>query len=488
MKLNKALLVLVAIRTTLAFAGGGHETGNGANVIRLPHDDRLHLADPYVSPPDGGETLHYADFDGEVQAEIERISYLLVRVGADVNAHIPGTDADHQPSEDKVASAKRNQIMSRTGVSEFIETSLKNPVIRYHFMDKGKLPPNCQSSDDVYPLLPGAESDLLACTNGAETWIDKFQYNSLTVRDRALTLVHERLHTVLAGNLHYTICEITSGLDLMLNLFNAQINGGKPVLKDFEVQKMSNLILQIVALRLEASGDVDFENQFLSWQITSGGGLVHTRVSVSPTAYVGMGSLIGAGSLLSDSVEVFHSTCYLGSCTFLPGSIVTDTSVSLQSSGDKTDFSAGGFNVVFGAASKTSHLGIQLLNAKDSNNIPSFVSGDTTVLNNSILSGFSNITIGRASVVDSVSLSVHSIFSEPFSLTMGQGASLLNLHFSAPFEAQKSDGFNPALTLSPGRSLDFSRVPICSAPARLSLKGALILDDPASLSKLCISQ
>jgi len=89
---------------------------------------------------------------------------------------------------------------------------------------------------------------------------------------------------------------------------------GVPVLTTEQIRKISVFRRRIMQTGLNEGREAwEFQGEYALeiWSIwPSGGGLVHERAQVDPTAYVGVGSLISEGSQIGRAAAVLNSTCY----------------------------------------------------------------------------------------------------------------------------------------------------------------------------------
>lgn len=167
----------------------------------------------------------------------------------------------------------------------------------------------CDFSDQ---LPPGAISHVYMCTHDWTTYIlESFFEKKVSVREWAKALLHERLHAFAPIASHDLITDIVSGMGILLEYYDRQLKGERPVLSESEVSSIRSFIESSAALgimNLLSAFEEFFEKpsqsheksianltrRFLSeYEVTAqGGGLVHREAQVGAHLYAGIGSLI----------------------------------------------------------------------------------------------------------------------------------------------------------------------------------------------------
>jgi len=61
----------------------------------------------------------------------------------------------------------------------------------------------------------------------------------MNIREQAKTIIHERMHALPIDIPHDFIADFTVGIGLILELYNDQINGRRPVLTTEQIRKIS---------------------------------------------------------------------------------------------------------------------------------------------------------------------------------------------------------------------------------------------------------
>lgn len=267
----RALLPLVLIATIhAAWASSGGKEGGGDGYIILK-DDSIVLADPFVA-------RFGSDFDlsSELKDELKHAGRLLVQYGA--------------------AYVSRFSLNDYRD-SAFIQKHVLNPLVEYRFVSK--LPQNqaCQTQYTVEGLPDGArDAGGIACTQGMITWILKTPFLQMTLRQQAMLIIHERLHSLSYLVPHEFIADILQGLNAVLDIYNEEAGGGRAILSDAQVSAISTMMERIWQAGL-GDGNFAAAEAFLeSMKVQKFcGGLVNRR-----SASIGPQVCLGAGAQLQD--------------------------------------------------------------------------------------------------------------------------------------------------------------------------------------------
>jgi hypothetical protein len=296
-------VTLFSLTSTLAKAdrGGGGGTG-------LQFDDHLILAHPYKL------VGNKVEFSSELVQELNRAGKLLVRYGAD---YLSRKDQFSKLHEDAITGLE---------TSAFIENYVRNWswigenfLVEYRFVNELPDYPECKQISHLVTLEPGAKPVQLACTIKYITWIKQDLFSKMNLREQAKTIIHERLHAygnndINADLFHEFIDDITEGLDLALDLYNAQIQGGRPILSESQVSLLTTMMRRIGQLKLNQGrqdsatlASISFDSFISKFKVTKrGGGLVSSLTAES--AYIGAGSV--AWAHIGDDAEIIDTSCY----------------------------------------------------------------------------------------------------------------------------------------------------------------------------------
>ncbi len=317
------LLSLLLSLTTSAFAGqdGGNSSGGGGAITRP--DDSVVLADPFVIRHESEGTGELSD---EIIAELQRAGWILVQYGAEYSFMAKLSFFDDNSA---LIFPQANRIRPHSYTAAFINNHVLRGTIEYRFV--ADLPDyNTCHQHRMVALPEGASEQLVACTVGPITWIKESLFRRMSVREQALTVIHERLHTLSPGLPEEIIADITTSLGTALELYNAQARGERPMLTDLQVNRLQRLMMRIMqaelhrgrgymaemeASRAEHQDTTLDELQILNTYTVAreGGGLLitpyHDLTEQMPEgAYVGIGAVVHPYSL-SRNATIVGSTC-----------------------------------------------------------------------------------------------------------------------------------------------------------------------------------
>lgn len=270
-----------ALSAVAAFAGGGSSSVGGGDGIVILKDDTVRLADHFVVKSGAPDQL-----PRPLLAELARIDYLLSRYG------VPGFhdwDGNHAPPE----------FHTKFSISEVVGRR-----VRYRFVDTLPDLEDCSEAARNETRLPaGATLKDVACTLGPVTWIVRSAFLKLSLRDQALLVIHERLHShaIRSGadsDQHLQIAEFVQGLEIVLGLYQEQKGGVYRKLTRAEIGGIELLRLRILTLDLRGQTSPDYPNEIENLMaryavVENGGGLIRAeKVWLEKEVFVGVGSLI----------------------------------------------------------------------------------------------------------------------------------------------------------------------------------------------------
>jgi hypothetical protein len=500
----------------LAWGAGGGATDVGAAgaVVLLP-DDTVKLADSYVSDPNSKDRKSFRDLNPLIQREIERAGYFLVRYGADVDATVPSVPGV-RPSEEERKSTLKSGYMSRDVQAKFVIEQIEDPLtVDYYFVDAlpaGLCDSSFRSQAGNIPSSTGTQVKEFGCTAGPSTYILKSLFAELSVRDQALAIIHERLHALGLEYQELLVADVVAGLNTVLGLYNQeQITGvtaaaaNRPSLTDTQMSAITFLIKRISQMGL-AAGNPDSPEEFMTdWQVArNGGGLYHVLSSLSPYAYLGVGSLLGKGGIMDPFTTMMNFSCYNVACELLNGAFVAEGAIAptpvipdgwddfFQTPAFRASIGRG---VQFVRSSFKGPVTPAVASDKDANLVLSLDDGSS--MTGSYLSGIRALKLGAGASVTDSNIQVGAPSSIPVTLSMGAGAALLGLETlppsrpNGPWSARIPIGGQSPMTAAsivvpPSIAVDFKNLSVCQDPAqRVLLRATLSLDSPNALSGLC---
>jgi len=436
------LFSAIAALTLGTQAVAGTEVGNAG--VRELKDDTVVLADPWMQRPADGKGHPFSDFPRELRIEIGRIGFLLVRLGAD-----PYVETDRIPMRPPTDAERDDMIrtayLNRSANAKFVVDAMMGQGVEYHFvdsLDNGICPPR-DAENGEYRTSDGEKANIktVACTANSATFIVRGIFARMSYREQAKTLLHERLHSVLDGNPHYFIADVTDGVEALLTLFNQQVGGERPVLageQDPRFVAISRLIYRIGQLGLRSEigkslrpwQDGKVYSLYNDWQVSlQGGGLVHREADVSPKAYVGVGSLVGRRSKLAAGSQFILSACFLGGCELKAAASMFDSLVGTFASARDNhaiDFIQPAYTTRLAEGASVSYsMLMSAVSVNDPNAVAWDLAEDSSVASSSI-SGFSSVGMfAGSSLVES---NLNAIAGQgSLSLLFGVGAEIRGL-------------------------------------------------------------
>ncbi len=483
---SKLLVMAMTMAPLFAWAergGGGTDIGRGGNVVVLP-DQSVHLADPYIIRP-AVEAVHpYTDFHPSIRAEIDKIGRLMVRLGAAVDEKVETKSLKRNPNEDEKKQARIARYASRDAQAKFIAMNVANVTTEYVFVDQ--FPSTCQPVGDLGPVPEGYRVLEVGCTQGPTTYILKDVFSRLSVREMALSIIHERMHGLIRNFEHHFITDVTQGLGILLDLLNQQKAGKRPVLNDSQIKFLKGTLKAFAVTGLTEDSPGDEAEFWQSWEIASGGGIFHQDTQIDPKAYLGAGAMLGAGGVMGPGSEMLNSTCYLVSCELREGASLADTVVAPKVSTKEFEFDSRLFSAVIGKNSLISGSS-SLMPSLNSNTAQRIVIGDNVTMDNVDLSGFSALKIDAGASLKNVGIVFTPMNHFMLKFEMAESSSIQNIRtpvLAGDLNATSDTEF--MISVSTNRRLDFKSSPVCEDSKQwVLLKRSLLVDKEDSLRGQC---
>lgn len=286
-----ACLVLTSALSLSAYAqknGGGN--GGGGDVVVLP-DLSVVLADPFLnqsaSQPNNMPPMR------KINPEILQLVESFRRI-IEPNLLLL---ANHSCDRSDINDELKNLVKKDNGF-HFYTVQTAQEMGMY-----------CGSGGDkIYTLPVGAKSERVACTTGNKTFIIEPYFAQLSIKDRALLLIHERLTTLEDNETNRNfnaVAKITTGLSVFVSLYKEQSTGIKRVLTDPEVKQLKDFYVGIEELELRNS---TINEHSFDWTTHPfGGAQVHNSASVSTDAFVGVDTILGRGSFVDSGASITKS-------------------------------------------------------------------------------------------------------------------------------------------------------------------------------------
>ena len=484
-----ALLTAILLWTGSAAGEGGNVSGGGGAII-LP-DDSVILADPYT-PRVGSDSV--GELSLPLRAELEHIGDLIVRYGASY------------PSSDGALTMYRQTLQV---ISSFISESVFDPLIEYRFVPRLPDTPECATPHHTTFTEAGTLENL-ACSMGPFTWIRVDLFQRMTLREQALTILHERLHTTVTPLPEEAIADITDGVRILLHRFNIQFTGDRSLLGGDEIHKIEILMRRIAQGHLHGGRvhERDSARWLQTWRVwPKGGGLLHLSATAAESAFVGVGSIAGPASRLGENSALVNTLCHDLlfesmlradlSCALDRGAILNNTRLSAM--GGASAVRSGVAALILGEDSSIQNSSI-LVTADDAPNGVIISLGRGSAVADTTLQGIDYLALGNASQIRDVRLygnirifpAAHGEVLQPnVALILGDVAQLrgINHYFPSYFNAAT---VGATLTISTGAVLDYTSQDVCGAPTlsegsplNLTVSGALIVSRPEDLRTAC---
>jgi hypothetical protein len=477
--------------------GGGSDVGNGGSAVTLP-DGRVVIADPYFSRPEEGEVVAYSGLNPAIRAEIELVGRLLVRLGAAVDERVdmdfPSWMGNHE-REAAVEQVRLGRKLSRAAQARFVIESVADPVVKYHFVDR--IPGTCRSGEEVGPAPDGSTVVLGGCNEGDAVWFQKDVFRSMGVtngdtsdpREQVKWIIHERLHSINSyGHPHYYIADITNGIDVLLDLYKAQRTGLRPVLTIAQQSKLSTLVERIAQFR-GLTSDSGRDDRFINdWSLVpNGGGLAHRRSVVDPSAYVGVGSMLGDGGAMGPGSALINSICFLASCSLAEGTTIRDAIISprtSQRSSTPGELMNRAFSLTLERGASISASSLYLDLPVGVAVVTGVMLGVNTTLEGSVISGVTRLRMDPGSELRQSRIEVDVRDDAVTSIYIGAGAQVKGLN--ASFRTKPAGaGEQRELVVPAQGALEFPAGPACRLPQMPWLLGRLVLDQAGKLQATC---
>jgi hypothetical protein len=479
---------LIYPKPASAEKGGGTDIGRGGNVVVLP-DDTVHLADPFIVRPAQDQVHPFSDFNGALRGEIERIGRLMVRLGVAIDESIDEKPwKTRKPTEAEKKQTRYLRYSTRDAQAKFIVSNVEDPLTEYVLVDK--FPSSCVPKGDIGPTPDGNAYRVveLACTQGPTTYILKDIFSKLSIREQALSIIHERLHGMRREFPHYLVTDVTQGLGVLLDLSNLQRKGQRPILSESQLKLLKSMLKAFGQTGLNEGAPEEEYEFWQNWAVATGGGIYHQSARISPTAYLGVGAMLGEGGVMDAGSELINATCYLVSCELRDGAKVADAVIAPRIEAAEFEFDSGLFSAVFGRHSVVSGSS-RFMPSMSSKTAERVIIGDDAKVNNADLSGFSALKIAQSATLDTVGI----VFSPaPMTRSMVrfevlESASLQNVRaFIVAGEKNTSGDSEYLMSISARRQLDFKGEDVCKDKLQWpQLKRSVLLGSEDELRAQC---
>ena len=306
----------------------------------------------------------------------------------------------------------------------------------------------------------------------------------MTVREQAKLIIHERLHSLL-DQPHEFIADLTSGLELMLNLVNEQMAGNRSRLSGREIDQIRLLMLRIEQLglskgRLEQE-ELHFLNHYRIWP--EGGGLVHEDAKIAPDTFVGAGSLLTAGVTAGSGAEIVYSSCYFATCNFGSRTVILNSSFE---PGFGEDFSIVPtvFQIGDGVRIRSSQLSGSVSQPSSGEDLAEIY--ERASLSNSSVSGFQNFKLASGAAINGAAISLVIDRGLELDLLFEENSSISRAIISPViFGGPKLDVRKAKISFTANTSIDFEMETVCHPEQLLFIKGDLPVDSKNALRSVC---
>ena len=492
MRVFWGLTVIILIVETSAWShgGGGSHVGGGANAIELPNDTGYILADPYILHPGRENKKDFENFDPMIKFELERIGHFLVRLGAAIDDSPDDMPPEKDAPPDERATQIHSQYLSLTGPSKFFVQTVKDPLLEYRMMDDFSTVTECGSENDVGKTPEGSKITIVGCTKGPVTWINKKVFSRMNVREQAKTLLHERLHDVGKEIPHEFIADFTKGMDTILSIYDLQLKKdpkiNRPKLSPDQVKEIETVITRIAQTKLSAGRPLG-QKFWDQWKVFArGGGLVHRDSQVSDKAYVGVGSIVGKGSILEAGSEIIDSSCFLVSCQLAQGASLFESIVSVSPSykNPNSDFLGKAYRA---------HLGIDakmLFSTFETNYHPG-MNEDLLDLDfesrveNSIFSGLDKLRLDRAAAFTESVVNASRLNAGLAQIKLDTHSQIRNLVAPMIYNRTKDQKNDPRIEVPSSSIVDFDSKSVCESDLFLIVDKDISLDSTEKLKASC---
>jgi hypothetical protein len=258
MKMLKFGIVLVAFAIaapSFAQRAGGGASGVGSGGSRVFVKGRWELADVFAHGENPGELMRLSP---EMAEYITGITALIKTYGVGIN-------------------------------QKFWKDHIFSPSVEFRSVET--LP--CR--EDPLPINDASlTQDSYGCTLNGVTYFVKSKLDEFGYRQKALAIIHERLHAYWWFKNHTDIAEVVDGLNTLILLKEEQNSGVKRPLTPPEWKKLDRLM------------NLWLSSHFRPWP--NGGGSVHKYVweKISDDTYIDIGSRVegwGDHEIISSSIE-----------------------------------------------------------------------------------------------------------------------------------------------------------------------------------------
>lgn len=199
-----------------------------------------------------------------------------------------------QPIEEVLDDVKLISDKLRLGLEEnFLKVHVYNPLVEYRFV--AALPESCQFIPNEN--LPGGLKKLnVGCTEGYITYLIPGLFLKLSAQERALLILHERLHSV-APNQPYEIkTDFIRALHILLERYLPAFKNRNA---QFEFSPEELNLVQVLRRRVhQLTGQNGLDRDYRSEITKTGALLVSHKDNPSPWKVDGQNIVIGIGTVL----------------------------------------------------------------------------------------------------------------------------------------------------------------------------------------------
>lgn len=283
MSLNRysILAPVLLLNMTLPFttsADSGGSNGGGGDTVTLP-DGSTVLADPFLdhTGPQPGGLPPIRSLHPRLIHVMGDIVSLLKKMDGNDACPVGSKDCNVFPVlDDFVSTPAHYRIFVVQTVAEMA-----------NFCATG--------GAKKYTLPDGAKVNLVACTQGADTFLIESEFRKLGLIDQALLMVHERLTTLrdsYGGRNFDSIAKMIGGLKAALTYVNAEEQNKSPLVSDQDRELIREMHIGLAELQDMNSSYAGNNSISFSWEITSGGGKVQPGIALSNSAYVDLFSKV----------------------------------------------------------------------------------------------------------------------------------------------------------------------------------------------------
>lgn len=319
-----------------AFATKGSEGGNGGSVVI---DGKTYqIADLHFVPQEFGQY----QFDPELKAKLKSFHDLLYK-------HFFGTQV----------------ALQQDGASiELFDREIFNPLVEYRLVSK--LPSDCSFiPQENLPLVKSTVA--VACTKGKLTFILPDYFSKLDLQQKALLIVHERMHALFPSEPYELKVDVIKALYVLTGRYQAALDAGDT---SFRFTDEEYDTVRILPYRLNQLYGVER----FKWNISREGGVatkiqgddIHLDITSQVTGAIEGQNITVEGSQVTGSIQG-QSIWIDGSQ--INGGILGGQDIRIQSSqimGNFTDVSDILLTSVFASISLTGSNHVTMKNVKAS--------------------------------------------------------------------------------------------------------------------------